>query len=230
MTQSVLVVDSQPVQLGINARTLTDLGYDVTVVTTFEEGKRRLSAQPPLALLIADIRLGPYNGLHLALRARSLHPNICIIITDQTFDPALEREARGMGATYVVKPISPAKLTTLVTQMFSGHSDMPSTSRRWQRIPVSEPLPAAVGRVPGRVVDMSYGGVRLKFAAGEATTLPQRMDLVLPDRGLTFTIHPVWVRSAADSDGWLCGGELVDDSAGSVQEWRRFVDSYSASA
>jgi CheY-like chemotaxis protein len=230
MTHSVLIVDSQLIQLETSGRTLTELGYDVTGVSTFEEAKRRLSAPQPLALLIADIRLGPYNGLHLALRARSLHPNICIIITDQTHDAALEREARGVGAMYVVKPLAPAKLAELVTRMFAGHADPPSTSRRWQRISVSDPLPAAVGSVAGRLIDMSYGGVRLKFPADPHTTLPPTMDVVLPDRGLTVTVHRVWERSADDADGWLCGGELVDGAGGSTHEWRRFVDSFVVSA
>jgi CheY-like chemotaxis protein len=230
MTRSVLVVDSQPDQLALNSRTLSDLGYEVTAVSTFEEAKRRLSAPQPLALLIADIRLGPYNGLHLALRARSLHANICIIITDRSHDAALEREARSVGAVYIVKPMPPAKLAELVTKLFTGHAEPPSTSRRWQRISVGDPLRAAVGAVAGRLVDMSYGGVRLRFPADQHAALPPRMDVVLPDRGLTFTIDRVWERSADGADEWLCGGALVDGDRGPNAEWRRFVDSFAVSA
>jgi len=229
MGDSVLIVDSQPTQLDMCARTLTTIGYDVTAVTTFEGAKRRLAAPQPLTLLIADIRLGPYNGLHVALRARSLHPRICIIITDRAYDPMLERQARQIGAMYVVKPVSAAKVAELVTQLLKGHTDSSATGRRWHRINLSNPLRAAVGALPVRLVDMSYGGVRLKFQTNPGGHLPDRMEVLLSDRDLCVTIHPVWERAADDRDGWLCGGEVIVADNGPAQEWRRFVDSLNES-
>src|SRR5436190_6695707 len=135
MNRNALIVDPSPVHLGVTRRVLADSGFDVTVVSTFEDAKRRLSTGQPLALLITDVRLGPYNGFHLALRARATHPNICIIIADQARDAALEREARGLGATYLVKPITPEQLTRLVAEMF-GPPGAATGTRRWARINV----------------------------------------------------------------------------------------------
>src|SRR5438067_4834330 len=114
MNRNALIVDPHPVHLGGAQRVLADSGFDVTVVSTFEDAKRRLSTVSALELLITDVRLGPYNGFHLALRARASHPHICIIIADQARDVALEREARGLGATYVVKPLPHDQLARLV--------------------------------------------------------------------------------------------------------------------
>lgn len=231
MNRNVLLVDAHPVQLGATQRVLTEGGFDVTVVSTFEDAKRRLSTGQPLALLITDVRLGPYNGFHLALRARAIHPRICIIIADQARDMALEREARGLGATYIVKPISAEQLTTLVAEML-GPAPGASGSRRWARINLAEAVPASIGDMSGHLLDMSYGGVRLQLP--QAVTcddrLPSTLDLVLPKNGVAVTIHPVWAKTTDENRGWLCGGELIDRDLQSVHEWRRFVDSYAASA
>ena len=48
----------------------SSLGFQVTVANNFQEGLDRLRV--PTVLLIADIRLGEYNGLHLVMRGKSL--------------------------------------------------------------------------------------------------------------------------------------------------------------
>jgi CheY-like chemotaxis protein len=230
MNRNALIVDPHPVHLGVTQRVLAECGFDATVVSTFEDAKRRLSTGAPLVLLITDVRLGPYNGFHLALRARATHPNICIIIADQARDAALEREARGLGATYLVKPITPEQLTRLLADMF-GPAGAASGSRRWARINLTESIPAAVGEIAGRVLDVSYGGVRLQLPrTGSGDELPATIELVLPNNGVAVTIHPVWTKNSGEDSEWLCGGELVDTDLRSVHEWRRFVDSYAASA
>ena len=226
MNRNALIVDPHPVHLGVTQRVLAECGFDATVVSTFEDAKRRLSTGAPLVLLITDVRLGPYNGL----RARATHPNICIIIADQARDAALEREARGLGATYLVKPITPEQLTRLLADMF-GPAGAASGSRRWARINLTESIPAAVGEIAGRVLDVSYGGVRLQLPrTGRDDELPTTIELVLPNNGVAVTIHRVWTKNSGEDSEWLCGGELVDTDLRSVDEWRRFVDSYAASA
>jgi DNA-binding response OmpR family regulator len=76
---------------------LTDSGLDVTVVTSFAEGRERLRSHPDL--LISEVRLGAYNGLHLALRAQS--DGIPAILVGEG-DQVLEREAAKMGAAYIL--------------------------------------------------------------------------------------------------------------------------------
>ena len=64
---------------------------------------RRLSW---LTALLTDVRLGEYNGIQLALLARELHPNIKVVVFSGFDDPVLKEEARRIGATYLVKPVS----------------------------------------------------------------------------------------------------------------------------
>src|SRR5262245_44997835 len=50
------------------ASTLTKHHFKVTLAETFVKAKERIGSRPP-DVLITDIRLGEYNGLHLVLRA-----------------------------------------------------------------------------------------------------------------------------------------------------------------
>jgi hypothetical protein len=70
--------------------------YDTASAGTFAEGKRLLAAAPDL--LVAEVKLGEYNGLHLATIARSLGvPTILI----GPSDVVLERDADQIDALYL---------------------------------------------------------------------------------------------------------------------------------
>ena len=95
-TPDVLLVAPNPdVASGMRAR-LLDAGMRVTIVQTFAEGREQLQLLPDL--LISEVRLGDYNGLHLALRARS--SGIPAIVLGKE-DAITEREAETLGAMYV---------------------------------------------------------------------------------------------------------------------------------
>ena len=71
-------------------------GYQSTVVTTFASAMIQLRTHPQL--VISQLRLREYNGLHVALRARS--GGIPTVVIGNP-DTVLEREARQLGATFV---------------------------------------------------------------------------------------------------------------------------------
>lgn len=70
--------------------------YETVSAGSFADGKRLLGAAPDL--LVAEIKLGEYNGLHLATIARSL--GIPAILIGPS-DVVLEREADQVGALYL---------------------------------------------------------------------------------------------------------------------------------
>jgi CheY-like chemotaxis protein len=75
---------------------LTEAGHEVILVTSFLAGKARLEHVP--SVLISEVRLGDFNGLHLALRARTAEiPSIVV----GSPDPVLEREAERLGVAYL---------------------------------------------------------------------------------------------------------------------------------
>jgi len=110
---TILIVDMDRDLLRELAGRLRRAGYEVFEAASFEEGKRLLSAKKPAAL-IADIRLGQFNGLHLLLRGRVERPDMRAIITSNFADAVLEAETRRLGGTFVPKPFAyPELLATL---------------------------------------------------------------------------------------------------------------------
>ena len=84
---------------------LPPMGFDVTVAETFHDAMAVLLAREPM-LLVTDLRLGEYNGLHLVLRGKERWPDLrAMVVTDRP-DTALEREAERAGATFVPMPLT----------------------------------------------------------------------------------------------------------------------------
>jgi two-component system response regulator RegA len=90
----------------------SSLGFHVTVADTFQEALERLRVPP--ALLIADIRLGEYNGLHLVLRGKAARRDLAAIVTSAVADSVLQNEAEQLGATFVMKPTSGQELRAAI--------------------------------------------------------------------------------------------------------------------
>ena len=126
----ILLVDDDPAtRIGL-AELLTDAGYETRAVATFEEGLRALRTETP-DLLIADVRLGAFNGLQLLVSSPRTVP--AIIITGFA-DPVLESDARQHGAEYVLKPVTPSVLLEMVQRKLSEiERSKFETLRRWER-------------------------------------------------------------------------------------------------
>ena len=159
MPSKVLIVDDDKTTREGLAEFLEEAGYEAVAVGTFEDATRVLRTAPP-DLLIADVRLGPFNGLQLVIS--SPQPIPAIIITGFA-DPVLEADARRRGADYVLKPVSPARLLDLVAQKLMAARPGFGMPRRWERKPVIGGLAINVDDTPARIVDVSYGGLRFEM-------------------------------------------------------------------
>src|SRR5690606_29444671 len=74
------------------------------------------------ALLISEVRLGEYNGLHLALRARA-RDIPAVIVGDA--DPVLEHDARQLGAAFLAATFTRDALLAVVEAMPAAPSVAP---------------------------------------------------------------------------------------------------------
>jgi DNA-binding response OmpR family regulator len=100
----ILLVNADPVALLRIAACLSHEGYEVVAVPTFHGARERfLSINPDV--MVADLRLEAFNGLHLAGWVRFEHPSVPVIITHTSSDPILEREAQRFGAKFVSTPL-----------------------------------------------------------------------------------------------------------------------------
>ena len=109
----VLVVDSDLQHLQALLAALRQRGYEPLGASSYEEGKQLWVAEKP-PMLIADVRLGQFNGLQLLLRARADRPDVTAIITCPFPDKMLEAETRRFGGTFLVKPLKPEDVLATV--------------------------------------------------------------------------------------------------------------------
>jgi DNA-binding response OmpR family regulator len=110
--QRVLLVDDEPRLLEAMKMAFEAAGRDVAACRTFEEARNRLLGEK-FHCLIADVRLGAFNGLQLAVIARDRNPDMGIIMFSGFDDPVLREEAANLRATYLVKPVTAERLLQL---------------------------------------------------------------------------------------------------------------------
>jgi len=213
---TILIVDDHRVtRLGL-AEMLTHAGYTVVTAGTFPEARRILRESPP-DVLIADVRLGSFNGLQLVISGPNRVPAIVITGYD---DAVLEAEARRSGAEYLVKPFDPDLLLNIIRQKLGQSPTAAAVPRRWRRKDVIG-LTAQVGDQPAKIVDVSYGGVRFEIRSSEAAKLPETFQLRLPNL-MSLQADLVW-KSVLNEDIWLCGAAVWPEEA-SARQWFGLVD------
>jgi DNA-binding NtrC family response regulator len=106
----VLIVDDNPAYLAACSTVFAGDGHEVVACESFDEGRRWL-ARAEFDALIADVRLGAYNGLHLITVAPRRMIRIAMSVV---LDAVLRRDAEREGARYVLKPNDCATLSALL--------------------------------------------------------------------------------------------------------------------
>jgi len=101
----MLIVDDDRTMLALLTEWMSVAGYVVRSCDRFEDAKQHLTTTAP-SVLLADVRLGAYNGLQLVILAKALNALTIAIVMSAFDDPALRKEAAHYGATYLPKPFS----------------------------------------------------------------------------------------------------------------------------
>lgn len=216
MPNDLMVVSTDPTVLSARASVLRQAGQRVVACPGFPDARKLLNEGPSPDLLVTDVRLGPYNGLHLVAIARVEHPRTLALVIGAA-DHVLESEARGLAARYVVGPLTGEDLVDVVAQTLAT----PRPRRRWPRKrPISE-IPVVVGGLPGRVLDVSYGGLGIEVF-GDVTG--DSLAVELPQHGLGVQGTRVWCQRMAPAHPYSCGVELPHFDSG----WCSFVDQLQA--
>src|SRR5687768_4191416 len=215
MPRKILIVDDdQPTRAGL-AMLLAEAGYDAITASTVPTEIKLLADEQP-DLLLVDIRLAEYNGLHLV--ATRPEPIPAIVLTGFA-DPAIEADARRLGAEFLLKPISPSVLTSLVRRVLS-EGRVGSAIRRWPRKAVMKEVRVDVDDAAARMLDVSYGGVCVEMRRSAGAGPPGAFRMFLPHADMPVPVEVVWSRRR-DATTWLCGGMVADAVAAS---WRMVVD------
>jgi DNA-binding response OmpR family regulator len=203
------------------AAALKAAGYAPIVVSDFMVAKTLLEARPDF--LISELKLGAYNGLHLAIRAAG-QGTPAIVIGDA--DPVLQAEAERHKAAFVTTPLDPERVLVLMRAI-------PPSSRRKRRSPRKQVgvLDAYVNDVHARLLDVSYEGMRIEASEKELAALPPRFTVRLPLFNFSCRVQRVWTaRPSTESSGMACGAELSASDADTAVAWRILVDSLPGTA
>jgi DNA-binding response OmpR family regulator len=223
VAHTIFIVDPDPQTLASLARMLSDARYNVATATTFEDASAGLAQTKPDAI-IADIRLGAYNGLHLIFRARGLFPDVVGIVTDASLDSVLQSEAAAANVAYLVKPLDRDDVLRLLDRRLRERPDpRPFNTRRWPRKRTEGTYPAVVGTSRAKVIEISYGGLRLETEGPVEAEVGSTQTVDLPAAGLAIHARRVWTRPL-ESGRSLSGVEIDDTNPVVIDAWRRFVD------
>jgi len=215
----ILLVDDDTATRAGLLELLTGAGYETRAVATFEEGMRALRADTP-DLLIADVRLGAFNGLQLLVSSPRSIP--AIVITGFA-DPVLESDARQHGAEYVLKPVTPPVLLEMVRRRLARvETSRVETLRRWERKSLCGGVPASINDQPARILDVSYGGLR--FQMPRAGAAPRSVDIRLSESDVPIRADVVW-HTALGEHAWLVGAAVSQADIATARDWRTLVDS-----
>ena len=217
MAQTILIVEDDAATRDMLAQALACEGYDTLTASDVPTAMHILAERPP-ALLLTDIRLDPYNGLHLV--AMAPRPIPAIVLTGFA-DPSIEADARRLGAEYLVKPVSPATLCEVVRRTLGAAHErgvfLPA--RQSPRMAVSTTILLTIGNLPATVVDVSEGGARLEVRCIVGAGLPSALVLAFASPAITVRADVAWKRRKDDAT-WVCGVAIPPDAQ---TAWRSLV-------
>jgi DNA-binding response OmpR family regulator len=216
MARKILIVDDdEPTRAGL-AMLLAEAGYDAITAGNVPAAFRLLADEHP-DLLLVDIRLNEYNGLHLV--ATRPHPIPAVVLTGFA-DPAIEADARHLGAEFLLKPVKPSVLMSVVQRLLSDARVGRSIPRRWPRKPVLQDVRVDIDDADVRMLDVSYGGVCVEMRRSAGAGPPGVFRMIVPPAALPVPVEVVWSRRR-NATTWLCGGTVSEEN---FTDWRTVVD------
>ena len=216
--RQAIVVVSEPTLAEAVVDWLSGGGYASRVMRSFATARAELDGTSP-DLLIAQIKLGAYNGLHLAIRARSRGSKAPVVLVGDA-DPVLQAEADRHQASYLTMPLDEQLFLDTIKRAEAEYRPTRRSPRK--RVPM---LDALVNDVQVRVLDVSYEGLRLQLSDQQPATIPPYFMLRIPMFNVSCRAQRVWTLNPPDKNGLWCGATIVGVDAAGAVAWRALVDS-----
>jgi CheY-like chemotaxis protein len=117
----VLVIDDNPVQLGIREAVLRDAGFLVSIATTGPGALALLTASStPFHVIVTDHVMPKVSGADFVRSLRRINPRIPVLVV--TGMPDVESDYEGLDVVVKLKPLPPQELIQLV-RMATGQDE-----------------------------------------------------------------------------------------------------------
>lgn len=201
------------------ASLLADSGHEPMLASDFASARAVLNERPDL--LVTDVKLAEYNGLHLAIRAASIG-TAAIVVGEP--DPVLQADAEREQATYVTLPLHVGRVLEVIKKVLD-------TSRRTRQLPRNQirGIEALVDDSRVLVVDVSDEGMRIQMPAAHAP--PLSFLVTLPQFNFTCRVERVWTRQIARTQTGVavwCGAAISSEDSAAATAWRALVAAFAA--
>jgi CheY-like chemotaxis protein len=229
MTESpiAIVVDTDAAALRLSEQIFESAGFVVMGAASFPDAKALLASMSP-DIVIADIKLKAFNGLHLAALCAIWRPGTPFIVTHDRYDAVLEADATRLNALFVLKTADREGLTGAAFRLLNARSHGAGGVRRSYRKPAPVETFARVSASKAEVVNVSYGGARLKLQSLPSAAVkdgpPESFEVVFPELDLSLHAARIWASPDNAAGGWLCGVDVSGSESEQLQRWRDFVD------
>lgn len=222
-----IVVDTDDSARLRTQRIFESAAFIVIGAASFPDGKALLSSMSP-DIVIADIRLKAFNGLHLAALCAIWRPGTPFIVTHDRYDAVLEADAGRLNALFVLKTLGADGLTEAAFRLLNTRVHGGSGVRRSYRKPAPVETLARVSASKAELVDVSYGGAKLKLqslpTAPPKDGPPESFEVVFPELDVLLHAARIWASPDNAAGGWLCGVDVSGSESQQLQRWRDFVD------
>jgi DNA-binding NtrC family response regulator len=116
MAYKILIVEDDDAIRDALARLVSTAGYH-TVAVRDVPAALEILGDNEIDLLITDVRLDTFNGLHLIATATRPIPSIVVTAFD---DPCIAADTRKLGADYLVKPLAWPVLRDLIQRRLAA--------------------------------------------------------------------------------------------------------------
>ena len=134
---AILVVDDEESIRRLARRVLESSCFDVTVAATGDEALERISRDPPIDLLVSDLRMPGLNGSELGQRARALWPGLKVLyVTGHADDLFTDYRMLGEGEAFLEKPYTFQGLLEAVNQLLYGTTSANHDDRQGCQTPL----------------------------------------------------------------------------------------------
>lgn len=112
----ILVVDDNHIQMTTRQMILTHAGFNVTGVSSPQEGLKLLEkASGGFSAIITDHMMPGMDGAAFVRKLREKHAAVPVLVLSGL--PAVENDYAGLNVLVRMKPVPPPELIKLVTQM-----------------------------------------------------------------------------------------------------------------
>ena len=115
MSNTVLLVDDNPIQLSARQQVLSQAGLEVQVATSAESALallRTLSQSEKVGVVVTDHIMPQATGSEFVHMLRQINPDVPVIVISGM--PEVEKEYEGLNVVFRQKPCPPPELIELV--------------------------------------------------------------------------------------------------------------------